>query len=384
MMGMEIVIECRGPLLRAAVVDRHQFDHLYVDRTDRPVVTGAIVLGVVDRVLLQSGRQAAIAFVRMAGLGEEIGFLPKIDRVSLKPGDPVLVQVRAPGRGAKGPRLTQDITVTGRYLVFRPCGRGATASRRFADPARRDQVLGFLKALPKRGGWIVRSGAATVPDAAIEAEAVALAESWETLNGQAADSKPPCLLAQGPDAIFRCLVEHGGSAESITVADQALATACRSWLNKMAPESLDRVRIRFDPGKPGPFELRGLEDAFDALFEPVVPLAGGASLVIEPTTALVAVDINGGDRGDLVQLNEDATGMLARQIRLRNLSGSIVVDFPRMARRSDCDRISDALSKALVDDPAAPNLLGWTRLGLMEIERPRRGPALHELVEQGD
>ncbi|WP_029008922.1 ribonuclease E/G [Azospirillum halopraeferens] len=386
--GVEILVDRSGPLTRAAVLTAGRLTDLYVDNTGRPSLLGAVFLGRVERIA--TGLDAA--FVDLGGgvsglLGaadvraEAGGRRGKPERIGtlLRTGQTVMVQVKADAAGAKGPTLTMDVTLPGRFLVHAPLAAGIAVSKRLAQGAARGDLLRRLEAVLVGEGWIARSGAAAAAAEPLAAEADSLAVAWRSIAAAAATAIPPARLHDGPDAPRRAVLEHGGGpVERITVDGRALAADLAAWCAAAAPDLAGRITAV--DGRPGPFELRDLDAEIETLSGPRVPLSAGGSLVIERTEALTVVDVNAGERGNPLDVNLEAAAEIARQLRLRNVGGIVVVDFVNMRGRSDGERLLNALSRAVADDPAQTQVYGLSKLGLVELTRARRGTALADLL----
>lgn len=380
---LEILVDRAGVLTRAAVLRDGRLTDLAIDRADRPSLVGSVFRGVVERIVpgldgafvdLGTGKPGLLSAADARGPKgrvERIGTL-------LRAGEPVLVQVKADASGAKGPTLTMDIALAGRFLVHAPKARGISVSRRLAQGAERGELLRRIETAASRDGWIVRAAAANAHPELLAREADALAGLWRSIE-RAAPGSAAALLQGGPDAATRTLLDHAAVAPDAILVDgpEPLATL-RTFCDGQAPD-LAAV-LTAHRGQPGLFELRDLDTAIAGLAVPRVPLDHGGSLVIERTEALTAVDVNAGERGNPLAVNLEAAAEVARQLRLRNLGGIVVVDFVSMKGRGDGERLLAALSGAVADDPAQTQVYGLSRLGLVELTRARRGVPLAEIL----
>lgn len=392
MSGLEILIDRDGPLTRAAVLSDGLLTDLYIDHRDRPSLLGAIFLGRVERIAtgldgafidLGSGLSGLLGGAdtrgpqgRPRGKGERIGSL-------LRAGQPVLVQVKADPTGTKGPSLTMDVTLPGRFLVHAPFGRDMAISKRLAEGPVRSELTRRIRQLVSGGGWVVRAGAANAPDSLLAAESEALHLQWRDIRDAAGTGPAPVLLASGPDAAIRSLIEHGGGAspDRILVDDDALARRLADWSAERAPD-LETVIARHDRREGRLFERHDLDGTIHRLLDRRVPLSAGGSLVIDPTEALTVIDVNAGERGNPLDANLEAATEIARQLRLRNVGGIVVVDFVNMRNRGDAERVLTALSRAVENDPAQTHVYGMSKLGLVEMTRARRGTPLASLLRR--
>lgn len=410
MSRLELLVDRDGPLTRAAVLADGRLTDLHIDHADRPSLLGAIILGRVERIAtglngafidLGGGLSGLLpaADVRRPVLDDDSpqsrshprpGSKPAAIGVLLRAGQPVVVQVKADAAGAKGPSLTMDVTLPGRFLVHAPLGRDIAVSKRLGTGPERAALARRIEELVTGAGWIVRAGAAQVSDDLLAAESEALHLQWRAIRDDARAGSAPRLLHPGPDAPTRALIEQGAAApDSIIVDDPAPAggilvgegpqlSALRGWCDRHAPDLLPRLTAHRASQRL--FDLRDLDTAIAELLDVRVPLPLGGSLVIERTEALTVVDVNAGERGNPVDVNLDAAAEIARQLRLRNVGGIVVVDFVNMRGRGDAERVLAALSHAVESDPVQTQVYGMSKLGLVELTRARRGTPLAALL----
>lgn len=348
MRGRVVLFDRVGGCGAAALMVDGRLEEIRIDPDDGRLMPGAICRALPDRPAKGLGGW----FLRLPG--DRSGFLRQMQGVAA--GRPLAVQVTAPERQGKAVAVTARLALRGRHVVVTPGQPGLNLSRRLRDGAQRARLEGLLaSAMAGAGegapGVILRSGAGTAPDGAILSELAALAERAAAL---AAPGPAPALLLPAP------------SAQEI---------ARRDWLDP-APDEV--------PDHPGCFSEHGVHEAVAALSARRVPLPGGASLWIEPTSALVAVDVDTGadvSPAAAARANRAAAAELARQLRLRGLGGQIVIDLapvPRQGRAA----MQQALRAAFAHDEGA-SLAGWTPLGLFELTRRRDRPPLAELWPAG-
>jgi ribonuclease E/ribonuclease G len=178
---------------------------------------------------------------------------------------------------------------------------------------------------------------------------------------------------RAPDAFRRLVTDYGlPEPDSITVAGRVAEGVVKRWCEAFALRLLSRVAV----GEAGLFDAHDLDRAIEALVQPCVLLPRSGSLIIEPTAALVAIDVNAGAGSNALAANLAATSEIARHLRLRHLGGIIVIDFISMSRPADRARVTASLAAALADDPAQTHILPMSALGLVEMTRERRGPGL--------
>lgn len=295
-----------------------------------------------------------------------------LDRPGLLPGeaaegDAVMVRALTDPHHDKGVRLTREVSLQGRWAALTPLRPGTAVSRKIAEPGTRTRLAALARRLAQEGeGLVLRTAAADAADEAIAAEVDALRRRWRSVTAAAAAAKPPAPLLP-PDPVARLLADNPGVRRLLVDDAAAFAALRRDW-----PDLAERHRD-------GPmFDLFGAAEELEAALDPTVPLPGGGSLVIEETAAACLVDVNSGNSaaGDA---NAAAVAALARQMRLRNLSGRILFDaIPQ--RRGRPQRLIEALRAAVAADPVPTHIVGATPLGLIEITRERRRASLSEVM----
>ncbi len=304
----------------------------------------------------------------------------------LNEGASVLVQVSRDPVEDKGPKLTARMTLPGVNLIFRPRQAGITVSRRIDDDATRGRLTDIVTGLapelvPEGGGFIVRTAAAGAETPAIEEEAARLTARWREIEERAETAEPPRLLLAGASPAFSALRDGGGAGIEKIIADDAEALAgVRGFCEAEMPALAKLVELH--KGPEALFEAYGVEEQIDAALSPSVPLPGGGSLIISQAPALTAIDVNTGGAGEgspertAFQVNLEAAHEAARQIRLRNLSGLIVIDFVPVRDNALKQEVLDALRQAAGADSVSVFIAGYTSMGLIEMTRPRHGPTL--------
>ncbi|CAA7622750.1 ribonuclease E/G [Magnetospirillum sp. UT-4] len=342
--------------------------------------------------LVREGRLVEVAMVRpelLAGavvLGRVVEMAPKLgaafvdigqDRPAflqgtkgLTRGAAVLAQVRADAVGSKGATLSADIVLPGRLLAYSRLRSGVTLPKKLAED-KRARLLEKLEPLLAEGeGVATRIGALTASEPELEAELVSHRAAWSAIQAAAAGAPP--LVAWRPDPVARLLADHPGT-HRILVDDAAAFAELRG-----------RFGALVEHHQAGPvFALSGVEDALQAAAEPEVRLPCGGRVAIEPTAALIAIDVDSGP-ATAAEANTQAVAVIARQLRLRNLSGQFAVDFVSGGGKGALLKLMSALKQAVAADPVATHVIGTTALGLIEMTRERRGPSLAELSGERD
>lgn len=372
--------------LMALVADGRLVE-LQIARRDRISLVEGIFLGRVERVMTEIDA----AFVDI-GIGRS-GFLRADDRAGIEgwppPGAPVLVQVRSDNpEGDKGPRLSMNVAVSGRYLVYHPMGSGVAFSRRIEGEAERERLAAHVGPMLE-GGVILRTAAAGVGPELLQQDATRVLERWERARRHVLDAPPPAdITARMPgerDPIARLLRDHGHTLEEIVLDDRALARALQDEMDR----NREKVRVRWHNGPMPVFDIDDVSGQMDAALAERIALESGVEVLFEPGETLTAVDVDsasaGGRQGRAprrpVEVNLEAAECIAQQVRLRNIAGAVVVDFVNMRSAYDRDKVQAALADALRDDPVPTQLYGFTRLGLFELTRARRGATLAAQLE---
>ena len=322
---------------------------------------------------------------------QQMGASAVRDRISdyVREGEAIWVQVLAEARDDKGAKLSRRISVTGSLCVLTPGDPGVRVSKRVGDEVERNRLRACIVGALKNGdGCVMRSGAQGATEAALRGEIELLRARWVELQERAAGATPPKRLSAEDLAPVQFLTETGvAGLAKIVVDDSGLAAALALELEKLGvalPGGVER-----HVGASDVFQALGIADEVAGLLCPVVKLKSGGSLIIEETAAFTAIDVNagasaegrGGRGADLAfATNLEAVAEAARQMRLRNLGGLIVMDLMAMQDGVAAGRIVTAMKEAVAHDPAGPNVLGTTKAGLLEITRPRRRPPLSHQV----
>ncbi|MEH2278754.1 MAG: Rne/Rng family ribonuclease [Nostoc sp.] len=379
----------------AAVFSEDQIQELVVATGHHQI--GDIYLGVVENVL--PGIDAA--FVNI-GDPERNGFIHVTDLGPLKlkrtaaaitelltPQQKVLVQVMKEPTGTKGPRLTGNITLPGRYVVLMPYGRGVNLSRRIKSESERNRLRALAILVKPAGmGLLVRTEAEGKPEEAIMEDLEVLQKQWEAIQQEAHSTRPPALLNRDDDFIQRVLRDMYGADVNRIVVDSSTGLKrvkqyLQNWSGGQTPQGLliDHHRDRSPI-----LEYFRISAAIREALKPRVDLPSGGYVVIEPTEALTVIDVNSGSftrsataRETVLWTNCEAATEIARQLRLRNIAGVIVVDFIDMESRRDQLQVLEHFNKALKADKARPQIAQLTELGLVELTRKRQGQNIYEL-----
>lgn len=380
----------------AAVFSEDQIQELIVATGSHQV--GDIYLGIVENVLpgidaafVNIGDAERNGFIHVSDLGpvrlkRNSGAITEL----LAPQQKVLVQIMKEPTGTKGPRLTGNVSLPGRYLVLMPSGRGVNLSRRIRaeDERSRLRALGIL-VKPSGMGLLVRTEAEGVAEEAIIEDLELLQRQWESVQQQAASTRAPALLDRDTDFIQRVLRDVYNSDVNRIVVDSApgLKRVKQQLVNWNNTNKLPQgVLVDQHRESTSILEYFRVNAAIREALKPRVDLPSGGYIIIEKTEALTVVDVNSGSftrsataRETVLWTNCESASEIARQLRLRNIAGVIIIDFIDMDARRDQLQVLEHFNKALKADKARPQIAQLTELGLVELTRKRQGQNIYEL-----
>ena len=324
--------------------------------------------------------------IERSGKGGKGGGRPRIEDV-LKAGQTILCQVTKNPIGAKGARLTQEVSLPGRFVVLIPNSSTYGISKRLPDDERKRlrQILDRVK--PKQHGVIVRTAAENVTTDEIEDDVRRLLDQWAQIESLAKRSKAPTLLYREPDMAVRVIREEfSQDYRSVLIDDHDLFTAVRDYVASISPELADRVEYYDPEAEALPlYERHHVHEQVHRALDRKVWLPSGGSLIIEHTEALTVIDVNTGKNVGRSSLEEtvfrnnlEAAVEIARQLRLRDVGGIIVVDFIDMEIRPNRDEVTRVFREALARDKTRTQVFEISELGLCEMTRKRIGEGLLE------
>jgi ribonuclease E len=374
----------------AAVLNDERVDQLVVAQGRYQI--GDVYLGTVENVL--PGIDAA--FVNI-GESEKNGFIHVTDLGPLRlrkgaagitellePKQKVLVQVMKEPTGTKGPRLTGNLTLPGRFLVLQPHGQGVNISRRIDGDHERNRLraLGVL-IKPPGAGLLIRTEAEGVSEDLLIDDLEALLRQWEAIQNAAETASPPVLLNRDEDFIHRVLRDlYNPEVLRLVVDTPAAVARANAFLG--ADHANVQVEAHSEPSDI--LEAFKVNAAIRDALKPRVDLPSGGYVIIEPTEALTVIDVNSGSftrsanaRETVLWTNCEAAVEIARQLKLRNIGGVVIIDFIDMESRRDQLQLLEHFTQAVRDDAARPQIAQLTELGLVELTRKRQGQNIYEL-----
>jgi ribonuclease G len=398
----EILINVTPREVRAALLENGILQEVYIERDTRRGLISNIYKGRVSRVL--PGMQAAFvdiglertAFLHASDIAKKV--LPDGDqavqsapdiRELVREGAEVLVQVVKDPLGNKGARLSTFITLPSRFLVLLPSGSGVGVSSRIDDDAERDRLRSLLEELQGGSpgyGIIARTAAEGASRESLQADLEFLRKLWSSVQEQARRSKACCLVhedLQLPMRILRDLVST--DVERILIDSEADFQKLKEFTAGFLPEAESKLEL-YTRRRPI-FDLHGTEDEIRKALDRSIPLKSGGYVIFDQTEAMTTVDVNtGGYVGHrnleetIFRTNLEAAVAIARQLRLRNLGGIIIIDFIDMEEPDHRQRVLAALEEAMARDHARHQMTPVSPLGLVEMTRKRTRESLQHIL----
>jgi ribonuclease E len=362
---------------------QHQVSDIYLGIVEN-------VLPGIDAAFINIGDPSRNGFIHVTDLGplrlrRSSGSITEL----LAPQQKVLVQIMKEPTGNKGPRLTGNVSLPGRYVVLIPFGKGVNLSRRIRSEGERNRLRALaVLAKPAGMGLLVRTEAEGTPEDAILEDLEMLQKQWEVVQQDANSTRAPALLNRDDDFIQRVLRDmYSAEVNRIVVdSEQGLKRVKQTllgWNNNQLPQGVVVDRHR---EKQPILEYFRVNAAIRESLKPRVDLPSGGYIIIEPTEALTVVDVNSGSftrsntsRETVLWTNCEAATEIARQLRLRNIAGVIIIDFIDMDYRKDQLQVLEHFNKQLRVDKARPQIAQLSELGLVELTRKRQGQNIYEL-----
>ncbi|WAW10583.1 ribonuclease G [Oxalobacter vibrioformis] len=399
-MTEDILINITPQETRIAVVSQGATQELHIERTQTRGLAGDVYLGKVVRVL--PGMQSAFidigleraAFLHIAdiwdanhadGSAEKPAPIEKM----LSDGQSVMVRVIKDPLGTKGARLSTQISIAGRMLVYLPQEAHIGISQRIQDETERELLRSRVQTLlpeDEKGGYIVRTMAEVASDDDLKHDIDFLRKLWSSIKDTAYKSASPCLLYQDlslAQRVFRDFVHE--KTRSIQIDSYEDYLHLREFASNYTPDILQR--LTYYEGDRSLFDLHGVEDELQLALAKRVDLKSGGYLIIDQTEAMTTIDVNtggfvGGRNFDdtIFKTNLEAAHAIARQLRLRNLGGIIILDFIDMESQEHRHAVLEELKKTLANDRTKVSVSEFSALGLVEMTRKRTRESLAHIL----
>ncbi|MBT8136756.1 MAG: ribonuclease G, partial [Gammaproteobacteria bacterium] len=401
-MREELLINVTPREVRAALLENGVLQEIFIDREARRGIVGNVYQGRVSRVL--PGMQAAFidigrertAFLHASDIARRVA-----DEDSPEPSEPpnisalvreggqIIVQVLKDPLGTKGARLTTHITLPSRYMVLMPKGSGVGVSTRIDDDVERTR----LRELTERfavdgngGGYIVRTAAEGVGAEALRGDMLYLQKLWEVVREKAVTARPGELVFEElplESRVVRDLI--GAEMERIRVDNEDSFRRLKEFAETFTPDIAPMIE-HYSANRPI-FDVYGIDDELQRALERRVPLKSGGSLIFDQTEAMTTIDVNTGAyvghrnmEETIFRTNLEAAQAIARQLRLRNLGGIIIIDFIDMSNGEHRNQVVQALEKSLEADHARTQISEVSVLGLVEMTRKRTRESLEHIL----
>ncbi len=423
-MKNQIIIHSSGKQTRVALLENGELAQLFIESEENQRTVGDIYLARVHKVM--SGIRAAFidvgmekdAFLHFSDAGDHLGSylmmlngeksvpssakeeLKKFNKLSnnekqilagkmLKNNQNILVQVVKEPIGSKGPRVSTDITIAGRFLVLIPMGEYIAISKKITNNRERKRLKSTVGSmLPEGFGVIVRTVTQNQDKEAIEEDMRTILKKWERILNKLETSKAPTLLYKDLD-ITESLIRDlfAKQYDRVLIDDYQLYKSIKSYVSQIAPKMLPAVQLY--KGKDHVFDHVNIGHDVNSIFSPRVRMQSGGYLIFEQTEAMYVVDVNSGpyaakekQEDNSLKTNLEAAREIAKQLRLRDIGGIIVVDFIDLRDNKNRKKIYDELKKEFKKDQAKTNVIGMSDFGLIQITRQRIRPSVVNSVSK--
>lgn len=371
-----IVYEKQNKVSGIALIEKGSLKEIEIIN-DNLAVSGNIYLGkVTKKINLANDREG---FFVNIGLDND-GFLNAdecgIQASKLVEGQSIVVQVSQEKRAEKNAKLVRAIQLVGNYLVYCPYRLNVEASSKIEDKSLASEYADKVREnMTGQEGWILRTAAVDVSFEAILQEMKELRETYEAIRVKARTDHAPSLLYSKPEPLFDYIAKNVMNLHKIVINN-----------HNVEKEILEKYESKYDiEFSAEPFEEYGIDEAIGEALEKTVNLKNGGRIIIEETRACVAIDVDSGrdgGGGSISRVNEEAAKEIARQIRLRNLSGKIIIDFAGHSEYKFIKPVIQILEEELAEDSVKSHVAGLSRAGLVEIIRVRRRPSLQDLLTE--
>lgn len=402
-MSVELLVNITPSETRVAQIENGMLQELHLERQSTVGIVGNIYLGKVSRVL--PGMQAAFVDIGM----EKAAFLhasdiiiyddendkitPKSNSVRdivdlVREGQKIIVQVVKDPLGTKGARLTTDITLPSRYLVFMPDSKHVGVSQRIDNEAERQRLKSIVEDHYEEGngGFIIRTAAEGAGEKELAQDVIFLKKLWNKIIKKKKKTRNQAVLYEDLSLAFRIIRDFvAEELERVRIDSKLTFGELTAFTEEFSPELTKK--LEYYPGERPIFDMFGVESEIKRALDKKVDLKSGGYLVIDQTEAMTTIDVNTGAfvghrslEDTIFNTNSEATQAIARQLRLRNLGGIIIIDFIDMLSADHQKRVLHSLEIALSKDRAKNNVNGFSALGLVEMTRKRTRESLEHVL----
>ncbi len=395
-MSEELLINITPQETRIAFLENGMLQEVHIERSSRRGLVGNIYRGKVVRVL--PGMQAAFVEVGLA----RTAFLHASDidtdnqdsgepaiSALLREGQEIIVQVVKDPLGTKGARLTTHLSIPARFLVYMPKNAHTGVSQRIEDETERERLKGLIREIAEQhggGGYIARTAAEGIPREALEKDIQFLAKLWTELQERIRESKDVALVHEDMPLVMRTMRDLADAdIEKVRIDSRETYLKVQKFANKFIPSLANS--IEHYTGERPIFDLYGVDDEIQRALGRKVQLKSGGYLIIDQTEAMTTVDVNTGAfvghrnlEETIFKTNLEAAQAIARQLRLRNLGGIIIIDFIDMEDPEHRRQVLRALEKSLERDHAKTSISEVSALGLVQMTRKRTRESLEHVL----
>lgn len=392
-MGCEILIERVGSTLRLAVMENKRLCEYYCERENAQSLSGNIYAGRVENVL--PGMNAAFvdigmkknAFLHAADIHfdtrgmEELKSSLERRRIEkmVRPGQMIVAQVVKEPGGSKGPRISGSITLPGRLSVLLPTEKYVGVSKKIEDEAERDRLYEIAARLAQKhgAGVIIRTAGEGADESDIESDYERILSMWQGIESSARHAAVPALIQRDADLCLRAVRDMlDENVDAIRADDPECYAALKKYASQLTPAFAER--ISYAESETPLFDLYRVDHQLESAVERHVWLKSGGSLVIDETEAMTVIDVNTGKfvgknslEDTIYKINLEAAEEIARQLRLRDVGGIVIIDFIDMRDACRRDALVEEMRRQLKRDKNRTNVLGMTQLGLVEMTRKK-------------
>ncbi|MCL2485414.1 MAG: Rne/Rng family ribonuclease [Endomicrobia bacterium] len=391
-MKKEIVVNRTLEETKVAVLEDGRLFDLFIERRESEKILNNIYKGKVQNIVpALNSAFVDIGFGKSAYLGTDDIVAPKNEKNienMIKPGQDIMVQVYKEPINTKGPKVTMEISLPGRLLVYMPFSNNIGISKNIEDKQEYDRLKGIVAALKKDipGGIIVRTEAEDATEDEIKKEIKYLTRIWASIVSRFEDAKPMSLIHKDLGVVFQTVRDYFSEDVMLMHIDSPKELKdVTEFVKTISPEFLDRIVLY--EGKRGIFKAYAIDEEIKRLRSNKARLKSGGYLIIQEAESLCAIDVNSGkftaktSQEDTAFLtNMEAAEEIARQLRLRNIGGIIVIDFIDMKKPANRQKVLEKLREATRGDKAKIKIWPITRLGLIEMTRERKRESLFSLM----
>ncbi len=382
-MDARLIISSGKGIIFSFLMRGDEIKEIKVEKRESPHLIGSIFKGKVRRV----NKSLDGAFLDI-GLGKE-AYLPFKEisengkRPSLKAGDQLIVQMKREPIDEKGAKLTGKISLPGKYMIYLPFTKGVFVSSKIESEEERTRYQKIINGHLKNDGVIIRTCARRVSEESLLYDLERLKQEWNDILKRSETVKTG-ILKEEKRVFFQIIRDHWQDIKEIVVDDSGIWQELVSWADELYPELVER--IRYVKNMSLFFKRFDLDRALTRLFARYVWLKGGGYIVIEETEAMTVIDVNSGSGcGDSLEENALSTNLeaareIAKQIRLRDIGGIIIIDFIDMKEKKNRDTLLGELKKLFAEENSKVHIYGLTQLGLLEMTRRKETPSVTRLL----